>query len=125
VKDELAIQPLRDPMVEGLRQQATQLENQRKYVEAAAALDQALAIVDDEPGDPAGARGGGVVRRRFRWRRTVRTPGACRRCAGGPAVPPPLGDDPHRARTTPTMWRARRRRNASFDACRVAAPPRY
>ncbi len=47
---ELAVQPLRDPMVEDLRQQAQRLETQHRYPEAAAALDQALAIV---PGDPA------------------------------------------------------------------------
>ena len=47
---ELAVQPLRDPMVEDLRQRATRLEAQRDYAAAAAALDQALAIV---PGDPA------------------------------------------------------------------------
>lgn len=46
---ELAVQPLRDPMVEDLRQQATAFEGQKKYAEAAAALDQALAITPDDP----------------------------------------------------------------------------
>ena len=46
---ELAVQPLRDPMVEDLRQQATAFEGQRKYDEAAAALDKALAITPDDP----------------------------------------------------------------------------
>jgi hypothetical protein len=46
---ELAVQPLRDPMVEDLRQSATRLEAQQHYVEAAAALDKALAIVPDDP----------------------------------------------------------------------------
>jgi len=47
---ELAVQPLRDPMVEDLREAALQLESRRQYAEAAAKLDQALAIV---PADPA------------------------------------------------------------------------
>ncbi len=42
---ELAVQPLRDPRVEDLRQQAARLEATRRYVEAAAMLDKALAIV--------------------------------------------------------------------------------
>ena len=46
---ELAVQPLRDPMVEDLRQSATRLEAQQHYVEAAAALDKALAIVPEDP----------------------------------------------------------------------------
>lgn len=47
--DELAIQPLRDPMVEDLRQQAMALEKQAKYAEAVAALDHALTITPDDP----------------------------------------------------------------------------
>ncbi|TWI02748.1 hypothetical protein IP90_01845 [Luteimonas cucumeris] len=46
---ELAVQPLRDPMVEDLRQTATQLEQQKQYQDAAAALDKALAITPDDP----------------------------------------------------------------------------
>lgn len=46
---ELSVQPLRDPMVEDLRQRAARLQAQRQYAEAAAALDQALAIVPDDP----------------------------------------------------------------------------
>ena len=46
---ELAVQPLRDPMVEDLRQSATRLEAQQHYAEAAAALDKALAIVPEDP----------------------------------------------------------------------------
>ena len=46
---ELSVQPLRDPMVEDLREQAAALEKQGKYAESAAALDQALAIVPDDP----------------------------------------------------------------------------
>ncbi len=46
---ELAVQPLRDPRVEDLRQQAVRLEAMRRYAEAAAALDKALAIVPTDP----------------------------------------------------------------------------
>lgn len=46
---ELAIQPLRDPKVEDLRATAERLETQQAYREAAAALDQALEIVPDDP----------------------------------------------------------------------------
>ena len=46
---ELAVQPLRDPMVEDLRAQAQAARAQGRYDEAAAALDRALAIVADDP----------------------------------------------------------------------------
>lgn len=46
---ELAIQPLRDAQVEDLRQQAHAFEQQRRYADAARVLDQALAIVPDDP----------------------------------------------------------------------------
>lgn len=46
---ELAVQPLRDPMVEDLRQTAARLQAQRRYAEAAAALDQALSLVPEDP----------------------------------------------------------------------------
>ena len=48
-KGELDVQPLRDPMVEDLRVQATQFERQQRYPEAAAALDKALAISSQDP----------------------------------------------------------------------------
>jgi tetratricopeptide (TPR) repeat protein len=46
---ELAVQPLRDPMVDDLREEALQLESRQQYAQAAAALDQALAIVPEDP----------------------------------------------------------------------------
>jgi len=46
---ELAVQPLRDPMVEDLREQAREARTQARYDEAASALDRALAIVADDP----------------------------------------------------------------------------
>lgn len=46
---ELAIQPLRDPKVEDLRERASRLESQQHYADAAKALDEALDIVADDP----------------------------------------------------------------------------
>lgn len=46
---ELAVQPLRDPMVEDLRDRAVALEGQGDLAGAAAALDQALEIVEGDP----------------------------------------------------------------------------
>ena len=46
---ELAVQPLRDPMVEDLRQQAGAARAQARYAAAADALERALAIVADDP----------------------------------------------------------------------------
>lgn len=48
-KGELDVQPLRDPMVEDLRAQATQFESARRYPDAAAALDKAIAIAPQDP----------------------------------------------------------------------------
>lgn len=47
---ELDVQPLRDPQVEDLREQAAALEARRMYGAAAELLDRALAL---NPGDPA------------------------------------------------------------------------
>ena len=47
--DELSVQPLRDPQVEDLREQAQRLESHQRYVDAAAVLDRALAITPDDP----------------------------------------------------------------------------
>ena len=46
---ELSVQPLREPMVEDLRGQAVRWQAQGRHTEAAAALDQALGIVPDDP----------------------------------------------------------------------------
>lgn len=46
---ELAVQPLRDPMVEDLREQAQRVEAEGRIADAAAALDHALRIVPDDP----------------------------------------------------------------------------
>lgn len=47
--DELDVQPLRDPMVEDLRQQAATAERTQRYSDAAAALDKALMLSPDDP----------------------------------------------------------------------------
>ena len=47
--DELDVQPLRDPMVEDLREQAVAAERARRPADAAAALDKALALSPDDP----------------------------------------------------------------------------
>lgn len=46
---ELNVQPLRDSGVEDLRQQAERLRQQGYHRDAAVALDQALALVSDDP----------------------------------------------------------------------------
>ena len=46
---ELSVQPLRDPRVEDLRARAHELESRHLYLESAAALDQALTLVPDDP----------------------------------------------------------------------------
>ncbi|HST46095.1 MAG TPA: hypothetical protein VLK29_12835, partial [Luteimonas sp.] len=47
--DELAVQPLRDTRVEDLREAARQHEHARRYAQAAQSLDDAIAIVADDP----------------------------------------------------------------------------
>lgn len=47
--DELAVQPLRDAMVEDLRRRALQAEQAHRYQDAADALDEALAVTQDDP----------------------------------------------------------------------------
>ena len=46
---ELSVQPLRDADVEDLRQQAQAAETAHRYSQAATALDEALALVPDDP----------------------------------------------------------------------------
>ncbi|MDQ3494466.1 MAG: hypothetical protein M3485_02780, partial [Pseudomonadota bacterium] len=48
-RGELAVQPLRDPMVEDLREEAQRREARRDYAGAAVALDRAMEIVSDDP----------------------------------------------------------------------------
>ena len=46
---ELDVQPLRDSQVEDLRQRAERLQQQGHHADAAAALDQSISLVADEP----------------------------------------------------------------------------
>ena len=46
---EVVIQPLRDPMVDDLRERAQRLEHERRYPEAVVALEHALQLVPDDP----------------------------------------------------------------------------
>lgn len=121
---EVAVQPLRDPAVEDLREQAARLEQSHQPAQAAQRLDRALAISPDDPalmqeraeaalllGDPAGAERlarhafavgaqvGPLCRRHWETVRQVRL--AAADAAGA------------------NLARAAR------DACRVAGPNRY
>ena len=131
--NELDIQPLRDPQVEDLREQASVLEAKRMYRAAADALDKALAI---NPEDPAllqeraeialllhqlsdaesfaqrafdsGSKVGPLCRRHWETIAQVR--------AGIAAAPAQAG-----AAVRASAAEARRQR----DACTVAAPDRF
>ncbi|MHB8911164.1 MAG: hypothetical protein ACYC42_00600 [Lysobacter sp.] len=131
---ELDVQPLRDPQVEDLRQQASVLETRRLYRAAADVLDQALAI---NPGDPAllqeraetalllhrlpdaeryaqralaaGSKVGPLCRRHWETIAQVRAGRALASTPAQTAANPPSAAD------------ARRQR----DACTIAAPKRF
>lgn len=131
---ELDVQPLRDPQVEDLRQQASVLETRRLYRAAADVLDQALAI---NPGDPAllqeraetalllhrlpdaeryaqralaaGSKVGPLCRRHWETIAQVRAGRALASTPAQTAANPPSAAD------------ARRQR----DACTIAAPERF
>jgi tetratricopeptide (TPR) repeat protein len=143
---ELDVQPLRDTQVEDLRADAVRLENQGQYPEAAAALDQALAIRADDPAllqeraeaalllqqaDSAeqfarraiglGAQVGPLCRRH--WETVAQATEL--RGHGAPATG--RGDQTaaqaaaEASKRRAAIEQARRKR----DACTVAAPPRY
>jgi predicted Zn-dependent protease len=121
---EVAVQPLRDPAVEDLREQALRLERSHAYTQAAARLDAALALAPDDPalmqeraeaallvGDPVaaerlarrafavGSKVGPLCRRHWQTIRQVRL----------------LDGDVQGATQA----------QVAFDACRVAGPDRY
>ncbi len=128
---ELSVQPLRDPQVEDLRQDAAALEARGMVQGAADALDRALAITPDDPallqeraevalllGDTAtaaqlatrafdlGSQVGPLCRRHWETLAQVRL-----------ATPVPAEGAPVAA----SVEEARERR----DACTVAPPPRF
>ena len=121
---EVAVQPLRDPAVEDLREQALRLERSHAYAQAAARLDAALALAPQDPalmqeraeaallvGDPVaaerlarrafavGSKVGPLCRRHWQTIRQVRLLD---------------GDAPGATHA-----------QAALDACRVAGPDRY
>jgi len=131
---ELDVQPLRDPQVEDLREQAAALETQRMYRAAVDMLDAALAINPDDPAllqeraetalllhrlpdaeryaqraFAAGSKVGPLCRRHWETIAQVR--------AGQALAPAPAVS----AANAPSAADARRQR----DACTVAAPKRF
>lgn len=121
---ELAVQPLRDPMVADLREHAVALEREGKFAQAAAALDQALAITPDDPAvlqeraevalllkDFAGAEQ--RARRAFQIGSQVGP--LCRRHWATVRA----------ARYAANDGEGARQANAAFAACKVAAPERF
>ena len=123
-KDELAIQPLRDPMVEDFRQQAQRFEHEHKYAEAAGALDQAIAIVGDDPAVLQERAEAALLAGDFT--------GAEAFARKAHAVGAQVGPLCRRHWATIRAAREHAKDDAGvadaqkqFDACRVAAPPRY
>lgn len=121
---ELAVQPLRDPAVEDLREDAQRLEAQGDPAAAAEALDRAIAIVSDDPallqeraelalllGDPALA--GALAERAHRLGAQVGP--LCRRHWATLEQVRLLAADPAGAAEA----------RARVAACTLAPPPRY
>jgi hypothetical protein len=121
---ELAVQPLRDPKVEDLREDAQRLEARRDYAGAADALDRAIAIVSDDPallqeraevalldGDPAIA--GALAERAHRIGSQVGP--LCRRHWATIEQVRLLARDADGAAAA----------KAQVEACTLAPPPRY
>ncbi|MFC3552353.1 tetratricopeptide repeat protein [Lysobacter cavernae] len=126
---ELDVQPLRDPQVEDLREDAERLERERKYPEAAAALDQALQLNPSDPALLQDRAEAALLQQRLddaeRFARQGLEQGSkvgplCRRhwetIAQVRLTRPASADTPGGS-----VADARRER----DACTVAAPPRY
>lgn len=126
---ELDVQPIRDPQVEDLRENAVRLERAGRYAEAAAALDQALQINPDDPALLQERAEAALLNKQFdaaeRYAQQALERGSkvgplCRRhwetiAQVRQARPHPL-DVPGAG-----VADARRER----DACTVSAPPRY
>lgn len=68
---ELAVRPLRDPMVEDLREDALRLESRQQYDQAAAVLDKALAIVPDDPALLQERAEAAILQRQFEQAETI------------------------------------------------------
>jgi hypothetical protein len=123
-KGELAIRPLRDPMVQGLRDDALRAEREHRYPDAADALDRALAEVGDDPAVLQERAEAALLNRDL--------DGAERFARRGHEVGAQVGPLCRRHWETIRVVRLERGDTAAvqaaqhqFDACKVAAPPRY
>ena len=121
---ELAVQPLRDPMVDDLRERAQRLESDGRVADAAAALDHALRIVPDDPallqeraeaavllGDLATAQ----AQAQRAWEIGAKVGPLCRRHA----------ETLHQLRLAANDAAGAANAAQRRDACTVAAPARY
>lgn len=123
-KDELAIRPLRDPMVEGLRNEAARAEREGRYADAARTLDQVLAESADDPAVLQERAEAALLNRDLdgaeRYARQAFSVGAqvgplCRRHWETVRVVRLERGDAAAAQQAQTQR----------DACKVTAPPRY
>jgi hypothetical protein len=123
-REELAIQPLRDPVVEDLRARAKQAETEHRYADAVVALDRALVEVDDDPSLLQDRAEAALLVRDF--------DGAEKFAERGYAVGAQVG--PLCRRHWATILAVRKLHDdtagaaaaeQSLAACKVTAPPRY
>ena len=122
--EELAVQPLRDPMVEDLREQASTLQKEQRFAEAAAALDQAMALVGDDPALMQERAEAAVLLGEFRqagelawraWQLGARVGPLCRR----------HWETLHQVRLVEGDAPGAHSAEVQRDACTVADPARY
>ena len=110
---ELAVQPLRDPRVEDLRADAARLEAAGDLAGAARALDEAMAIVGNDPALMQERAEVALLQATMRWPAawpsapTRSVPGSAR-CAGGTGPP---WNSCARQRAMPRAWAPRASRS--------------
>ena len=121
---ELAIRPLRDPMVEGLRNEAARAEREGRYADAAKTLDQVLAESADDPAVLQERAEAALLNRDL--------DGAERYARQAFSVGAQVGPLCRRHWETVRVVRLERGDTAAAlqaqtqrDACKVTAPPRY
>ena len=121
---ELDVQPLRDSQVDDLRHRAARLEQQGHHRDAAAALDQAIALVADDPAlmqeraEVALLLGDQALAGELAARALGLGPGVgplCRRHHATLEQVALLQGDADRAKAA----------RAAIEGCRVAPPPRW
>ncbi|MDR0183427.1 tetratricopeptide repeat protein [Lysobacter arvi] len=126
---ELDVQPIRDPQVDDLRQDAERLERTGQYAQAIAALDQALQLNPDDPALLQERAEAALLVKDLAGAERFATLGIARGSKVGPLCRRHWETiaQVRQARPIPlevpgeTVADARRQR----DACTVAAPPRY